>query len=51
MEMMLSERVQPHTMDNAIDEIKKIVKARGGIISKAAAGLGVSDVLAEIFGV
>ena len=51
MEMMLSQRVQPHTMDNAIDEIKKIVKKRGGMVSKAAAGLGVSDILAEIFGV
>jgi len=49
-EMMLSERVQPHSMDNAIDEIKKIVKKRGGMVSKEAAGLGVSEILTEVFG-
>ena len=50
-EIMLSDRVQPHTVQNAKPVVKNIVREKQGIIAEQMAGLGVSYILATLFDV
>lgn len=51
LEIMHDPRVIPHTMSNGKDIVKACVREKGGLISKYPAGLGVSDLLHQLFGV
>lgn len=49
--LMQSSRVQPHAPSNAKDIVKDCVRQKGGVISEYPAGLGVSDILHQVFAV
>lgn len=42
--------IKPHCVGNAKEEVKELVKVKGGIVAQEAFGQGVSSILTELFG-